>query len=105
DRADQGADRASQALSKGQPFAPRSPQARRPAPPPSCVPDEEGQRALPGRHRTARTPPLGAPPPDPGTDRGPVASGADARVGRPAAGRRPPPRPRRNGSLVSDLRD
>ena len=63
-------DGASAKLSQGQPFAPRPPQARRPAPSPSCLPDEEGQRALPGRHRTARTPPLGVTPPGPRTDPG-----------------------------------
>ncbi len=52
-------------LPQGQSFAPRPPQARRPAPPPSRLSDEEGQRALSSRHRTARTPPLGVAAPEP----------------------------------------
>ena len=97
---------ASPELPQGQSFAPRPPQARRPAPPPSRLPDEEGQRALPGRHRTARTPPLGVAASGPRAQTGvlshpaPKAQSADL-----PAGRRPPPRPRRNHSLVSDLRD
>src|SRR6185437_12257594 len=54
----QGPHGSPQAVSKGQPLPPRPPQARGPAPSPSRVPDQEGQRALPGRHRTARASPL-----------------------------------------------
>src|SRR4029079_11505914 len=53
-------------LSQGQPLATRSPQARRPAPSSSCLSDQEGQHALPRRHRTARAPPLGFSPSGPG---------------------------------------
>ena len=76
-------------LPQGQPFAPRPPQARRPAPPPSCVSDQEGQRALPRRHRTARTPPLAIAAPGPRVDPGvhPRPDARQRRAGRPAAGR------------------
>jgi len=40
----------------------RPPQARRTAKAPSCLPDQEGQRPLSRRHRTARTPPLALQP-------------------------------------------
>ena len=67
DGADPGPDGAPPPLPEGQPFAPRPPQARGSAPAPSRVPGEEGRHALSGRHRLARTPPLGLAITDPGT--------------------------------------
>ena len=59
-------------LSQGSPFATRSPQARRSAPAPSCVSDEEGRHALSGRHRLAGAAPLGLATRTPGREPGVV---------------------------------
>ena len=92
-------------LSQGQPLATRPPQARRPAPSPSCLSDQEGQHALPRRHRTARTPPLAFAAPGPRDMPGSrrvrrqQAAPADAATGRSSS------TTKEEHSLVSDIRD
>ena len=105
------------ALPEGQSFAPRPPQARGSAPAPSRVSREEGRHALSGRHRLARTSPLGlaaarTPGRGPGVVRASGASACDAPA-PPAAGRSstrttkevvhtcpPPPRSRSSSAVA-----